>query len=130
MSSHEQAVLLALVKLLFPREMLDYFEVVGYEETGEEVIVRLDERDLIHKRKSGHEYEKHGFLPEARITDFPLRDRKLTLIVRRRRWLDTTTGESISNDYELVAKGTRHSVEFAAFLKGVLGQIPDSGFFA
>ena len=41
MSSHEQAVLLALVKLLFPREMLDYFEVVGYEETGEEVIVRL-----------------------------------------------------------------------------------------
>ena len=115
MSSQEQALLLALVKLLFPREMLDYFEVVGYEETGEEVIVRLDERDRIHKRKPGHEYEKHGFLPEARITDFPLRDRKLTLIVRRRRWLDTTTGESISNDYELVAKGTRHSVEFAAF---------------
>ena len=130
MSSHEQAVLLALVKLLFPREMLDYFEVVGYGETGEEVIVRLDERDRIHKRKPGHEYEKHGFLPEARITDFPLRERKLTLIVRRRRWLDVATGESISNDYELVAKGTRHSVEFAAFLKGVLGQIPDSGFFA
>ena len=60
MSSQEQALLLALVKLLFPREMLDYFEVVGYEETGEEVIVRLDERDRIHKRKPGHEYEKHS----------------------------------------------------------------------
>lgn len=130
MSPQEQAVLLALVKLLFPREMLNFFEVVGYEESGEEVIVRLDERDRIHKKKAGHEYEKNGFLPAARITDFPLRDRKLTLIVRRRRWRDVTTGEIVSNDYELVAKGTRHSVEFAAFLKEVLGQIPDSGFFA
>lgn len=130
MSPQEQAVLLALVKLLFPREMLDFFEVVGYEESGEEVIVRLDERDRIHKKKSGHVYEKNGFLPAARITDFPLRDRKLTLIVRRRRWRDVTTGAIVSNDYELVAKGTRHSVEFAAFLKEVLGQIPDSGFFA
>ena len=130
MSPQEQAVLLALVKLLFPREMLDFFEVVGYEESGEEVIVRLDERDRIHKKKSGHVYEKNGFLPAARITDFPLRDRKLTLIVRRRRWRDVTTGAIVSNDYELVAKGTRHSVEFAAFLKEVLGQIPNSGFFA
>ena len=51
MSPHEQAVLLALVKLLFPREMLDYFEVGGYEESGEVVIVRLDERDRNHKKK-------------------------------------------------------------------------------
>ena len=80
-----------------------------------EVIVRLDERDRIHKKKSGHVYEKNGFLPAVRITDFPLRDRKFTLIVRRRRWYDVTTGEIISNDYDLVAKGTRHSVEFAAF---------------
>ena len=130
MSPQEQAVLLALVKLLFPREMLDFFEGVGYEESGEEVIIRLDERDRIHKKKPGHVYEKNGFLPAACITDFPLRDRKLTLIVRRRRWRDVTTGAIVSNDHELVAKGTRHSVEFAAFLKEVLGQIPDSGFFA
>ena len=71
-----------------------------------------------------------GFLPECKVTDFPLRDRKMTLIVKRRRWKDEKTGESISNDYKLVAEGTRHSVEFAAFLKEVLGQIPDSGFFA
>ena len=130
MSPQEQAVLLALVKLLFPREMLDFFEVVGYEISDEEVIVHLDERDHIHKKKTGHVYERNGFLPAAHITDFPLRDRKLTLIVRRRRWQDITTGENVSNDYELVAKGTRHSKEFAAFLKEVLGQIPDSGFFA
>lgn len=110
--------------------MLDFFEVVGYEMSDEEVIVHLDERDRIHNKKIGHVYERNGFLPASHITDFPLRDRKLTLIVRRRRWQDITTGENVSNDYELVAKGTRHSKEFAAFLKEVLGQIPDSGFFA
>ena len=126
----EQKILLALVKLMFPREMLDYFEVVGFELHEDSISVRLDERDRILKKKSGHTYVKNGFLPESCITDFPIRDKRATLIVRRRRWKDEKTGEIVSNDYELVAKGTRHSKEFAAFLKGVLGSIPDSGFFA
>ena len=126
----EQEVLLAFVKLVFPRELLDYFEVVGFEIQEENINVQLNERDRILKPKSGHTYVKNGFLPECKITDFPLRDRKMTLLVKRRRWKDEKTGESISNDYKLVAEGTRHSVEFAAFLKEVLGQVPDSGFFA
>ena len=126
----EQQLLLALVKMMFPRELLDYFEVVGFDIHEENIIIRLNERDRILKPKSGHTYVKNGFLPESKITDFPLRDRKTTLIVKRRRWKDEKTGESISNDYKLVAEGTRHSVEFAAFLKEVLGQVPDSGFFA
>ena len=119
-----------MVKMMFPRELLDYFEVVGFDIHEENIIIRLNERDRILKPKSGHTYVKNGFLPESKITDFPLRDKKTTLIVKRRRWKDEKTGESISNDYKLVAEGTRHSVEFAAFLKEVLGQVPDSGFFA
>lgn len=130
MAKTENEILLAFVKLLFPKEMLDYFEVVGYQESMESIEIFLDERDILRHEPDGHEYEKNGFLPESRITDFPIRDRKAVLRVRRRRWKDTKTGETFSNDYELVAKGTRHSKEFAAFLKGVLGQIPDSGFFA
>ena len=110
-------------------EMLDYFEVVGFEIHEDSINVRLDERDRIHKKRSGHTYVKNGFLPESLITDFPIRDKRATLIVRRRRWKDEETGEIVSNDYELVAKGTRHSKELAAFLKEVLGSIPDSGFF-
>lgn len=126
----EQNILLSLVKLMFPREMLDYFEVVGFEIHEDSINVRLDERDRIHKKRSGHTYVKNGFLPESLITDFPIRDKRATLIVRRRRWKDEETGEIVSNDYGLVAKGTRHSKEFAAFLKGGLESIPDSGFFA
>ena len=71
----EQKILLALVKLMFPREMLDYFEVVGFELHEDSISVRLDERDRILKKKSGHTYVKNGFLPESRITDFPIRYR-------------------------------------------------------
>ena len=66
----EQKILLALVKLMFPREMLDYFEVVGFELHEDSISVRLDERDRILKKKSGHTYVKNGFLPESRITRF------------------------------------------------------------
>ena len=47
----EQKILLALVKLMFPREMLDYFEVVGFEIHEDSISVRLDERDRILKKK-------------------------------------------------------------------------------
>ena len=40
----EQEVLLAFVKLVFPRELLDYFEVVGFEVQEENIIVQLNER--------------------------------------------------------------------------------------
>ena len=43
---------------------------------------------------------------------------------------DETTGKSVGNTYDLVANGTRHSVEFAAFLKECFGQIPDISLFA
>ena len=111
-------------------EMFDYFEVVVFDIHEYNINVRLEEREQKHKKRSGHTYVKNGFLPESLITDFPIRDKRATLIVRRRRWKDEETGEIVSNDYELVAKGTRHSKEFAAFLKGGLESIPDSGFFA
>lgn len=130
MQDKSTSILHSLVRLMFPSDMLDYFEVVDFDEGTEHVSIYLEEKDNIQNGKPGHVYERNGFLPASRITDFPLRDKRVTLVVKRRRWKDVDTGESISNDYELVAKGTRHSQEFAAFLKEVLGQIPDSGFFS
>ncbi|WP_439710620.1 ISAon1 family transposase N-terminal region protein, partial [Bacteroides acidifaciens] len=43
------------------------------------------------------------------IRDFPIRDRKVTLCVRRRKWLNKETGSIICNTFELTAQGTRHS---------------------
>ncbi len=46
------------------------------------------------------------------------------LHVRRRKWLVESTGEVISNSFDIAAKETRYSDEFAAFLKGLLGYLP------
>ncbi|MEC4115325.1 transposase, partial [Myroides pelagicus] len=39
--------------------------------------------------------------------------------VKRRRWLDKTTRELVQRDWNLVAKGTRLTNEFASFLKEI-----------
>ena len=131
----------ALARLMFPEGLLDYFTVVSVDEkdiplseqqgveTGE-IIFHLDEKDQLQHPKEGHTYRPNGFYEPSRVRDFPLRDKKVTLVVRRRRWIDETTGKSVGNTYDLVAEGTRHSVEFAAFLKECFGQIPDISIFA
>lgn len=123
-------ILTSLSRLLLPAEVFEYFTITDISDNGTVVNIFLEEKDIIHQPVSGHEYEKNGFYEMMTIQDYPIRGKKALLNIKRRRWIDRTTGKSVGNDYKLVAEGTRHSVEFAAFLKGVLGQIPDSGFFA
>lgn len=139
--SESMSVYQSLARLMFPKGLLDYFTVVDVVErdvppserrgveTGE-VIFHLDEVDRLRHPEEGHTYSPNGFYEPSKVRDFPLRDRKVTLVVRRRRWIDETTGKSVGNSYGLTADGTRHSVEFAAFLKECFGQIPDISLFA
>lgn len=69
--------------------------------------------------------QPNDFYNESCIHDFPIRNHKVTLHVRRR-W-KRSDGKSVSKDWKLVADGTRHSPEFAAFLKRLLGEISDYG---
>ncbi|WP_420834733.1 ISAon1 family transposase N-terminal region protein [Aquimarina longa] len=63
----------------------------------------------------------HGFHKEITIQDFPIRGKKVYLHIKRRRWLDKSTKEIAPRNLDLVAQGTRMTVEFATFLK-VLNQ--------
>ena len=98
--------------MMFPRELLDYFEVVGFEVHEENIIIRLNERDRILKPKSGHTNVKNVFLPERKITDFPLRHRKMTLLVKRRRWKDE---KSVNNDNNTKGDIMWHCERFRKF---------------
>lgn len=53
----------------------------------------------------------------VRVTDFPIRDHKVILVISRRCWTDTRTGKNFSVPLELdvTAKGVRYSKEFADF---------------
>ena len=70
------------------------------------------------------EYESLGFMEAVSVTDFPIRDHKVVLKLRRRRWKNKQTGESFVEQISVTEKGTRYSKEFAAFLKETYGDIP------
>ncbi len=55
-----------------------------------------------------------------------IRDHKVILSIRRRRWTDIRPEKSFALpiDLDIVAKGTRYSKEFGAFLKETYGDIP------
>lgn len=105
-------------ELLLPDGILDYFTVTQAEKTSTAIILHMDELDLSEEERKGRHLQSKGFYPPASIHDFPLRGKSLILQVRRRRWHDLDTGASCMRDWDVVAKGTRLTAEFAAFLKG------------
>lgn len=125
-----------LARVVLPEKILDIFEVTSIEEentgvkdeTGTEVHVihiYLDERDM--RNTVWHDLHPNGFTEERKINDFPLRDKKVVLHVRRRRWLDDEGQSIILEQDRLVAEGTSYSKEFADALKKIFGYLPDTG---
>ena len=97
--------------------------VLAAGEEGEHSLLQIEGKS---PRPEHHERESEGI--ERRVlrrgTDFPIRDHKVILKVRRRRWLNRQTGESFVDRISVTEKGTRYSKEFAAFLKETYGHIP------
>ena len=124
-----------LTSFFLPEGMLDFFEVVWADEESlssrelKQAIVyktvlkvHLDERD--NRTEEQQDLRPNGFTEATMAADFPIRDRRVELHIRRRRWLTPEGRSVILNIYPLVADGTRYSVEFAEFLKKKLGCDP------
>ena len=114
-----------LARIVLPSAILDYFKITGVDQTLNEIHIHLDE--LMNPNLSGDvNFESKGFMEPVNVTDFPIRDHKVVLIIRRRRWTDVRTGKSFSIpiNLDVVCKGTRYSKEFGAFLKETYGDIP------
>lgn len=125
-----------LVRYMLPEGILDYFEITKIDEevTNEKdetgTVIRilhiyLDERDL--RDKVWHDMQPNGFTEPRLFNDFPQREHKVLLHVRRRRWLDENGHNVVLETLPLVAEGTCYSVEFADFLKKTVGHLPSDG---
>lgn len=108
--------------------MLDFFELVWMEtesltsrESQKEIEYtgvlhsHLDERDS--RTEDLQDLRSNGFTEPATMSDFPVRDRRVDLHIRRRRWLTQDGRSAILNIYPLIAEGAKYSVAFAEFLK-------------
>jgi len=116
-----------LAQYILPEEIFKYFVLYKVEETSNEFHFYLEEANILPDEYLCEAMESKGFHSEQVIKDFPLRDKSLYLHVRRRRWLNKRTGEVVSRDWHLVAKGTHYTKSFASFLKELVGYLPDSG---
>ena len=116
-----------LAECLLPKEIVDNFELVDVTVSSDCIDAYLDERKIVPDGYQSSDLVPNGFTEAQSIRDFPVQGKKMTLHVRRRRWIKMPEKTNVVKDWQLVAEGTRYSKEFAAFLKGMLGQIPDYG---
>ena len=109
-----------LANYFLPEGLLDYFEIVADTLENDRIHFYLEEKNILPKEYKSELAQSKGFSPEITIEDFPLRGKSVLLHIKRRRWTLVTTGKIVKRDWELVAKGTRITSEFASFLKGIL----------
>ncbi|MDT0688021.1 ISAon1 family transposase N-terminal region protein [Autumnicola psychrophila] len=110
-----------LLKILIPELLITHFDLTGHKTDGDILHLHFEEKPDIPKEFSSIMVIAHGFHKEITIQDFPVRGKKVFLHIKRRRWLNKQSKQVIQRDWNLVAQGTRMTVEFAAFLK-VLSQ--------
>lgn len=95
------------------KESMDVLDEVS--PWGVDYIIFLDEKD--NRTEEQMDLRPNGFTECTYVRDFPIRNHRSYLEVRRRRWL-TPEGKSIVLDLlPLTAKGSRFTEDFALFLK-------------
>ena len=108
-----------LINLLLPEGISDYFCITKIEKGDVSCKIHLDEINAPPSGYNRHKLHSKGFYEPITIQDFPLRGKPCYLKVRRRRWRVGETGDIVSRDWDIVAKGTRMTKEFASFLKEI-----------
>jgi len=108
-----------LASYLLPEGLLEYFEIVSHKSSEDKIHFYLEEKNVLPQEHQSKMAKSKGFLPEITIEDFPLRGKSVRLHIKRRRWTLVDTGKIIKRDWNLIAKGTRITNEFASFLKGI-----------
>lgn len=115
-----------LAELFLPEGILEYFDYEGYTKENKvenayvEVTIILVEKNTVPKLPSEYRDRKirqKGF-KEIRVDDFPVRGKKVKLLLRRRVWQIEGVEELYKKEIVTTYPGTKLEKEFAAFLKG------------
>ena len=106
-----------LLPYFLPEGILTYFDIKSVSEQGSKLIISLEEKPLTSEELSKQRLHSKGFYPAVEIQDFPIRRKACYFKVKRRRWIDIDSAEPYTRDWDLVAKGTKMTSEFALFLK-------------
>lgn len=115
---------LPLVAFLLPDFIVTYYELTRVDKLSDVLHLYLEEKNYEVSDVAKENLLSKGFLPEITIQDFPIRDKRVFLHVKRRRWLNTNSGQIEQRNWSEVADGTRMTKEFAIFLNKIDGFVP------
>lgn len=107
------------LNLLLPELLISHFNLTNSRVEKEVVHLNFEEKKESPKEEKERVLVAHGFHSEITIQDFPLRGKTVLLHIKRRRWLDKTSKKIVQRDWNLVAKGSRMTIDFADFLKEI-----------
>lgn len=116
-----------VLSLLLPEGILEWFEVTKIEEKANDkaegelerhlypkvLHVYLDE--ILSDAAEERGLRPNGYTEATTVNDYPVRNRKLMLHVRRRRYCDRTGKNVLLNNYKASEDGTRLTVEYGIF---------------
>ncbi len=108
---------LDIAQFVLPDGLLEYFNINDIKQSQKELYIYLEEKKDTPQEYKSDKLTSKGFFEEIKVQDFPIRGKGVYLLIKRRKWLNEDTGAIVSRNWELVAKGTRMTKEFAAFLK-------------
>jgi len=116
-----------LAELFLPEGILEYFEYAGYELKSKEetkpygeITIILVEKNTVPKLPEEYQDRKirqKGF-KEIRVDDFPVRGKKVKLLLKRRVWQVEGSEELYKREILTTYPGTKLEKEFAIFFEG------------
>lgn len=108
---------ISFIEKILPDGILNYFEVTQFSKEESCFRIYLIEKNTPPIEFVGDKLTSKGFFDEITIQDFPIRGKASYLHIKRRKWINEATGNIVFRDWNIVAKGTRMTHEFASFLK-------------
>ena len=106
---------LEVLKFILPELLMAHFDLAKHELKGKDLHLYFEEKKSVPERFPNEIIISHGFHKEIIVEDCPLRGKIVLLHIKRRRWLNKGSQKVVYRVWNLVAQGTRITVEFVIF---------------
>ena len=98
-----------LLRAILPDVLIDNFDIVNFDKSADRFDIYLDEKKVqLKEDKTNPDIISYGFGEYRTIQDYPIRGRATYLHVRKRKWLDKSSNEIFSYDWDLSELGSRN----------------------
>ena len=115
----QSAILFELSRMMVPRDILQYFDIVEVKELGSEWRLVLHEKEELvpDALKGKTDVVLDGYCNPLQVLSHCFSLKSVYLVMKRRRWKESGTDKHYSNEYGLTNDPSKLTAGMAGFLK-------------